>query len=244
MIEIKNMNKIYKTGSVQFQALKDVNLRVEDGSFVAVMGPSGSGKSTLMNMLGLLDRPTTGNYFLDNADTRSLDEYQLAAVRNRKIGFVFQNFNLMPRLSAQRNVELPLLYAGMGNKERQKRALEALEQVGLLSHAHHRPNEMSGGQKQRVAIARAIINIPSIVLADEPTGNLDSASSYEIMALFQDLHSMGRTIILVTHEPEIAQHARRIVRFRDGCLVSDEKVEAPVKAQDMLAKWLQQGGLA
>lgn len=243
MIEIKNMHKVYKTGSVSFTALKEVDLNIEDGEFVAVMGPSGSGKSTLMNILGLLDRPTDGSYHLDHVDTRRLDEYQLAMVRNRKIGFVFQNFNLLPRLSALRNVELPLLYAGVNSKERLKRAAEALEQVGLLSHANHRPNEMSGGQKQRIAIARAIINKPSIVLADEPTGNLDSASSYEIMTLFQELYSMGSTVVLVTHEPDIAQLARRIVRFRDGRLVSDERVDAPLNAKDLLEQWLQQGGL-
>lgn len=242
MIEISNLFKTYDTGMVKVNALKDVNLTVDDGDFIAVMGPSGSGKSTFMNILGLLDRPTDGSYFLDEVDTRNLDEYQLAAVRNKKIGFVFQNFNLLPRLSAQRNVELPLFYAGVGSNERKNIAAAALEKVGLLSHIDHKPNEMSGGQKQRVAVARAIINSPSILLADEPTGNLDSASSYEVMALFQELHRKGSTIILVTHEPEIAQHAEQIVYFRDGNLVKEEKVESPLDARQMLEQWLQQGG--
>ncbi|ADY55962.1 Phosphonate-transporting ATPase [Syntrophobotulus glycolicus DSM 8271] len=242
MIEIQNLCKTYQTGSVKVNALKDVNLTVEDGHFIAVMGPSGSGKSTFMNILGLLDHPTDGSYLLDEVDTRSLDEYRLAAVRNRKIGFVFQNFNLLPRLSAQRNVELPLFYAGVAANERRALAAAALERVGLLSHIDHRPNELSGGQRQRVAIARAIINHPSILLADEPTGNLDSASSYEIMTLFQELHRQGSTIILVTHEPEIAQHAGRIVHFRDGSLVKNEKVESPLDARQLLEQWLQQGG--
>jgi ABC-type antimicrobial peptide transport system, ATPase component len=244
MIIIENLCKTYNTGIVKVEALKDVNLIVEDGDFLAVMGPSGSGKSTLMNILGLLDRPTGGNYLLDEVDTRSLDEYQLAGLRNGKIGFVFQNFNLLPRLNTQRNVELPLLYAGVGKRERQELASAVLERVGLISHAKHRPNELSGGQKQRVAIARAMINNPSLLLADEPTGNLDSASSYEIMALFQDLHRQGSTIILVTHEPEIAQHAQRIIHFRDGCLVKSENVDEPLNAQHLLDIWLQQGGQA
>jgi len=244
MIVIQNLSKTYDTGSVKVEALKNVNLSINDGDFVAIMGPSGSGKSTFMNVLGLLDRPTGGNYFLDGVDTSSLDEEQLAGLRNNKIGFVFQNFNLLPRISTQRNVELPLLYAGVGGKERQRRAAEALERVGLLSHAHHKPNELSGGQKQRVAIARALINRPGILLADEPTGNLDSASSYEIMALFQELHQQGSTIVLVTHEPEIAQHAQRIVRFRDGVLIKNEEVDNPLDARRLLAEWLQQGGLA
>ncbi|MHB8124993.1 MAG: ABC transporter ATP-binding protein [Desulfitobacteriaceae bacterium] len=244
MIIIENLFKTYNTGIVKVEALKNVNLTVEDGNFLAVMGPSGSGKSTLMNILGLLDRPTEGSYLLDEVDIRSLDDYRLAAVRNGKIGFVFQNFNLLPRLNTQRNVELPLLYAGVGKRERQALASAALERVGLISHAKHRPNELSGGQKQRVAIARAMINSPSLLLADEPTGNLDSASSYEIMALFQELHRQGSTIILVTHEPEIAQHAQRIIHFRDGCLVKSENVDQPMNAQHLFNDWLQQGGQA
>ncbi|HWP95511.1 MAG TPA: ABC transporter ATP-binding protein [Syntrophomonadaceae bacterium] len=243
MIIIESLFKTYDTGIVKVEALKNVNLTVEDGDFLAVMGPSGSGKSTMMNILGLLDRPTEGTYFLDDVDTRSLDEDQLAALRNGKIGFVFQNFNLLPRLNTQRNVELPMLYAGVGSRERQARALAALEQVGLSSHSAHRPNELSGGQKQRVAIARAMVNQPSLLLADEPTGNLDSASSYEIMALFQDLHRQGSTIILVTHEPEIARHAQKIVHFRDGRLVLSENVDQPLNAKQLLDEWLQQGGL-
>lgn len=243
MIKVERLFKTYDTGIVKVEALKDVDLIVEDGDFLAIMGPSGSGKSTLMNILGLLDRPTGGSYLLDEVDTHSLDEDRLADLRNSKIGFVFQNFNLLPRLNVQRNVELPLLYAGVGSLERQSRAAAALERVGLISHTRHRPNELSGGQKQRVAIARAIINRPSILLADEPTGNLDSASSYEIMALFQDLHRQGGTIILVTHEPEIARHAQRIIHFRDGRLVKSEDVSEPLDARQMLESWLQQGGL-
>lgn len=244
MITIKNLFKTYSTGIIRVEALKDVNMTVQDGDFIAIMGPSGSGKTTLMNILGLLDRPTEGSYLLDEVDTRSLDEDQLAALRNGKIGFVFQNFNLLPRLNTQRNVELPLLYAGMGSRERQALASVALEKVGLLSHARHLPNELSGGQKQRVAIARAMVNQPSLLLADEPTGNLDSASSYEILALFQDLHRHGSTIILVTHEPEIAHHAQRVVHFRDGRLVRSENIDQPLNAQHLLENWLQQGDLA
>ncbi len=244
MITIKNLFKTYSTGIIRVEALKDVNMTIQDGDFIAIMGPSGSGKTTLMNILGLLDRPTEGSYFLDEVDTRSLDEDQLAALRNGKIGFVFQNFNLLPRLNTQRNVELPLLYAGMGSRERQALASAALEKVGLLSHARHLPNELSGGQKQRVAIARAMVNQPSLLLADEPTGNLDSASSYEILALFQDLHRHGSTILLVTHEPEIAHHAQRVVHFRDGRLVRSENIDQPLNAQHLLEDWLQQGDLA
>ncbi|MEQ8201363.1 MAG: ABC transporter ATP-binding protein [Syntrophomonadaceae bacterium] len=242
MITIENLSKTYNTGVLMVEALKDVTMTVEDGDFMAVMGPSGSGKSTLMNILGLLDRPTGGNYFLDGVDTGSLDEDQLAALRNGKIGFVFQNFNLLPRLNTQRNVELPLVYAGASRGERQALASVALDRVGLLSHARHLPNELSGGQKQRVAIARAMINRPRLLLADEPTGNLDSASSQEIMTLFQDLHRQGSTIILVTHEPEVAQQARRIVYFFDGRLVHSEKMEQPQDARNLLEKWRQEQG--
>jgi len=242
MITIDNLYKTYDTGIVKVAALKEVNLIVGEGEFIAVMGPSGSGKSTLMNILGLLDRPTEGTYLLDGVDTRSLDEDQLADLRNQKIGFIFQNFNLLPRLNTQRNVELPMLYAGVGSGERQARALAALEQVGLTSHSAHRPNELSGGQKQRVAIARAMVNQPSLLLADEPTGNLDSRSSYEIMALFQELHRQGSTIILVTHEPEIGRHAQRIVHFRDGRLVNSENVDPPLDARQLLKEWLEEKG--
>lgn len=242
MITINGLSKTYNTGILMVEALKDVTMTVNDGDFLAVMGPSGSGKSTLMNILGLLDLPTGGSYLLDGVDTGSLDEDQQAALRNGKIGFVFQNFNLLPRLNTQRNVELPLVYAGVARGERQALAESALDSVGLLSHARHLPNELSGGQKQRVAIARAMINRPSLLLADEPTGNLDSASSYEIMALFQDLHRQGSTIILVTHEPEIAQLAGQIIYFRDGRLVNREKVEQPLDARDLLEEWRSQQG--
>ncbi|ODA42917.1 ABC transporter ATP-binding protein [Desulfosporosinus sp. BG] len=244
MIVIKDLYKTYNTGTVKVEALKNVNITVNDGDFLAVMGPSGSGKSTMMNILGLLDYPSEGSYLLDGVDTRSLDERQLAILRNGKLGFVFQSFNLLPRLNTQRNVELPLFYAGVGSKQRQALATAALERVGLISHAGHRPNELSGGQKQRVAIARAMINNPSLLLADEPTGNLDSASSYEIMSLFQELHRQGSTIILVTHEPEIARHAQQIVHFRDGRIVNSEKVDQPLDARRLLEEWLEQGGLA
>lgn len=242
MIMIENLFKTYDTGIVKVEALKEVNLTVQEGEFIAVMGPSGSGKSTLMNILGLLDRPTAGTYLLDGVDTSSLDEDQLADLRNQKIGFVFQNFNLLPRLNTLRNVELPMLYAGIGINERRALAMEALEQVGLASHSAHRPNELSGGQKQRVAIARAMVNRPSLLLADEPTGNLDSRSSYEIMALFQALHRQGSTIILVTHEPEIGRHAQKIVHFRDGCLVKSENVDQPLDARRLLKEWVEQKG--
>lgn len=216
MIEIKNLGKTYDTGTIQLEALKNVNLDIESGEFVAIMGPSGSGKSTLMNIIGCLDRPTTGSYLLDGRDISSLDENQLAAIRNQKIGFVFQTFNLLPRLNAIRNVELPMVYAGMDPVTRRKKASAALERVGILDHALHRPNELSGGQRQRVAVARALVNSPVLILADEPTGNLDSKSGAEVMTLFEELHQQGSAIVLVTHDAEIAAHAQRIVHFRDG----------------------------
>jgi len=243
MIIIENLFKTYDTGIVKVEALKEVSLTAQEGEFIAVMGPSGSGKSTLMNILGLLDRPSAGTYLLDGVDTRSLDEDQLAGLRNKKIGFVFQSFNLLPRLNALRNVELPMLYAGIEISERRERALAALEQVGLASHSAQRPNELSGGEKQRVAIARAMVNRPSLLLADEPTGNLDSRSSYEIMALFQELHRQGSTIVLVTHEPEIGRHAQRIVHFLDGRLVKSEKVGQPLDARQLLKEWVEQKGV-
>lgn len=245
MIVLEKVSKTYDTGTVQVNALKMLDLVINEGDFTAIMGPSGSGKSTLMNILGLLDRPSEGFFILDGVDTRSLDESQLANLRNQKIGFVFQNFNLLPRLNALRNVELPLLYAGISAKERRSRAGSALERVGLASHVGHRPNEMSGGQKQRVAIARALVNNPSLLLADEPTGNLDSGSGYEIMELFQELHEQGSTIVIVTHEPEIARHTRNMVYFRDGRLVHSEAVIEPYKANERLKVWLaQEEGLA
>lgn len=240
MIVLEKISKIYDTGLVKVQALKAVDLTVEEGEFIAVMGPSGSGKTTLMNILGLMDRPSEGRLLLDGQETQDLDETQLAGLRNSKIGFVFQNFNLLPRLNALRNVELPMLYAGVAAAERRKRAALALESVGLASHMQHRPNELSGGQKQRVAIARALVNNPRLLLADEPTGNLDSGSGYEIMSLIQDLHGLGSTILLVTHEPEIARHAQRVVHFRDGRLHQDERVGFPFNARDKLKLWLEQ----
>lgn len=240
MIKLENISKTYDLGVNKVYALKNINLPVKKGDFTAIMGPSGSGKSTLMNIIGLMDRPTEGKFILDGISTDGLDEKRLSALRNRKIGFVFQNFNLLPRLNALRNVELPLLYAGIGASERRNRAKEALDQVGLASHIAHRPNELSGGQRQRVAIARALINNPSLILADEPTGNLDSASGYEIMELFQKLHQLGITIIIVTHEPEIARHTQRVVHFRDGRIVSNEEISNPYQARDRLNIWLSQ----
>lgn len=234
MIKLEGLTKIYNLGRVQVPALRDVNMTVERGEFVAVMGPSGSGKSTLMNILGCLDRPTAGRYFLDGQDVSSLDEKALAAIRNRKIGFVFQTFNLLPRQNLLRNVELPMIYAGVGREERRRRAMQALEKVGLADRVDHKPNEISGGQKQRAAIARALVNNPLIILADEPTGNLDTRTGEEIMALFQQLNREGVTIVLVTHEREIAEHANRIIHFRDGRLVKDEKVEVPRRAEEVL----------
>ncbi len=225
MIKIENLGKTYDTGKIAVEALKNVNLEVHKEEFVSIMGASGSGKSTLMNILGCLDRPTSGSYSLDGVTVENLNEAELAAIRNKKIGFVFQSFNLLPRTSALKNVELPMTYAGIPKKERRMKALEVLEKVGLAERVDHLPNELSGGQKQRVAIARALVNNPAILLADEPTGNLDTKSGEEIMAIFQQLNKEGVTIILVTHEPEIAQHTKRIVLFRDGCLIDDRKVD-------------------
>ncbi|RKD32353.1 ABC transporter ATP-binding protein [Thermohalobacter berrensis] len=236
MIRIEDLTKIYKTGSVEVKALKDVNLNIEKEEFVAIMGPSGSGKSTLMNILGCLDRPTEGRYILDNVDTISLNDKKLASIRNRKIGFVFQSFNLLPRTTALKNVELPMMYAGLSKKERRKRAYQLLEKVGLGDRADHKPNELSGGQKQRVAIARALANNPAIILADEPTGNLDTKSGEDIMGIFQKLNSEGVTIILVTHEDDIAHHAKRIVSFRDGRLIDDKKVNKQLIAKSALSQ--------
>lgn len=221
VIETHEINKTYKMGAETIQALKSVSITVDRGEYVAFMGPSGSGKSTLMNIIGCLDTPTSGSYILNNKDVSSMTENELAEIRNKEIGFVFQTFNLLPRASCLENVALPLVYAGFSREEREEMAFKALENVGLGDRTKHRPNELSGGQRQRVAIARALVNDPSIILADEPTGNLDSKTSYDIMELFHELHSKGNTIIMVTHEDDIAHYAHRIVRLRDGLVESD-----------------------
>jgi putative ABC transport system ATP-binding protein len=220
MIQLETVTKVYRMGNVQVQALRGVSLRVDEGEFVAIMGASGSGKSTLMNIIGCLDLPTAGRYALDGVDVRQLNENQLAVIRNRKIGFVFQSFNLIPRSTALHNVEMPLIYAGLSNGRRQ-RAMAALDAVGLAERAKHQPSELSGGQQQRVAIARALVTEPAILLADEPTGNLDSESSVEIMRLLVDLNDQGRTVVLITHENEIAAFAKRVVRLKDGLVLED-----------------------
>ncbi|QCX33443.1 ABC transporter ATP-binding protein [Caloramator sp. E03] len=224
IIDIQNLKKVYDTGKIQVEALKGINLSINEKEYVAIMGPSGSGKSTFMNILGCLDRLTEGKYYLDGEDVSSLDNNKLAEIRNKKIGFVFQAFNLLPRLTALENVELPMVYAGIPSHVRVKRAKSALMKVGLEDRMHHRPNELSGGQKQRVAIARALVNDPAIILADEPTGNLDTKSSEEIMGIFETLNNEGVTIVMVTHEPDIAAHTKRIVLFRDGSVISDKEV--------------------
>jgi putative ABC transport system ATP-binding protein len=223
VIAIRNVTRTYEMGDIQVQALAGVSLVIDRGEFVAIMGASGSGKSTLMNIIGCLDVPSHGRYWLDDVDVRTLDETALARIRNRKIGFVFQSFNLIPRTTALSNVELPLSYAGVGSKERRARAVAALELVGLSDRADHLPSELSGGQQQRVAVARAIVTNPSLILADEPTGNLDTKSSEDIMTVLDELNQAGRTIVLITHEADIANHARRVVRLRDGLVVSDER---------------------
>ncbi|MEJ5300303.1 MAG: ABC transporter ATP-binding protein [Thermodesulforhabdaceae bacterium] len=224
LIEVYNITKIYRVGDIDQQVLKEITLSIDRGEFVVIMGPSGSGKSTFMNILGCLDVPTSGTYKLDGKDVAGLNRDALAEIRNKKIGFVFQNFNLLPRMTALENVELPLLYNGLSKRERLERAREALRLVGLQNWERHHPNQLSGGQQQRVAIARALVNNPSIILADEPTGNLDTAASEEIMSFFTELNARkGITIVLVTHEPDIALYGQRIIRFRDGRIVADER---------------------
>lgn len=224
IIKITKLNKIYDTGAVQVHALKNINLTIEKGEYVAIMGHSGSGKSTLMNILGCLDKPTSGTYELDGIDISKQSQRQLSYIRNKKIGFVFQSFNLIPRTTAVKNVELPMIYAKVGAKERIARAKYLLEKVGLGARLNHMPNEISGGQKQRIAIARALANEPSILLADEPTGNLDTASSVEIMELFTQLNNEGVTVVVVTHEDDIAEFTKRIVRFKDGNIIEDRRL--------------------
>ncbi len=230
IISLTDVHKVYKMGSQIVRALDGASLDIQPNEYVAIMGPSGSGKSTMMNIIGCLDTPTSGSYVLNGTSVGDLDDDELAAVRNREIGFVFQTFNLLPRVNCLQNVELPLIYSGIGRSERRDMARAALESVGLGDRMDHKPNELSGGQRQRVAVARALVNNPAILLADEPTGNLDSKTGVEIMNLFEELHQRGNTLLVVTHEEDIAQHARRIVRLRDGVVESDEPVLNPTLA--------------
>lgn len=232
VISVKNIKKTYIMGSQEVHALQDITLDISTNEYVALMGPSGSGKSTLMNLLGCLDSPTSGDYYLKEEEVSEMDDSELAEVRNRYIGFVFQTFNLLPRLTALDNVALPLVYSGLNKRRRTEKAEQVLEAVGLGDRMDHRPNELSGGQRQRVAIARALVNDPSIILADEPTGNLDTKTSIEIMAIFEEIHDKGNTVILVTHEPDIADHAHRIIKLRDGLVEFDYKNENIIKSSD------------
>ena len=225
MIRVEHLNKYYINGDMKLHALKDLSFHIEEGEFVAIMGSSGSGKSTMMNILGCLDKNSEGTYILDGIDVSKIKDEELCKIRNVKIGFVFQSFNLLSKLTALENVELPLIYAGVGKKEREEKAKEVLKKVGLEDRMHHRPNELSGGQKQRVAIARALVNDPAIILADEPTGNLDSVSEREIMEIFTDFNKQGKTIIVVTHEPEVAKYMKRVLLFKDGRIIRDGEPE-------------------
>jgi len=231
LIRLQNISRRYQMGGETIHALRDVSLEIQRGEYVAIMGPSGSGKSTLMNLIGCLDTPSGGNYELNGVQVSQMDDNQLAEIRNKEIGFIFQTFNLLPRSNALRNVELPLIYSGMPADERQEVALAALTNVGLADRIHHRPNELSGGQRQRVAVARALVNRPSILLADEPTGNLDTKTGAEIMVLFGELSRQGNTIIVVTHEEDVAKHARRILRIRDGLIAADEQRDGRAEAK-------------
>lgn len=235
MIKTCKLSKEYSMGKVKVMALRDVDVEIPKGQFVAIMGPSGSGKSTLMNILGCLDHPTSGQYYLDGEDVSKKSDDELAEIRNQFVGFIFQAYNLLPRTDAISNVEIPLIYRGMPSAKRRELAMRALEVVGLSHRAHHKSNELSGGEQQRVAVARAIVGDPKLILADEPTGNLDSRSGEEIMAVFQDLHRKGITFVLVTHDPDIARHADRIISLRDGRIVSDEMVIDRLDANELLA---------
>ncbi|MCS5612085.1 MAG: ABC transporter ATP-binding protein [Candidatus Poribacteria bacterium] len=226
MIDIRNITKTYHMGDIEVKALRGVSFTAEKGEFIAVMGPSGSGKSTMMDIMGCLASPSSGEYYLEDEEVSNLSDNRLAEIRNRKIGFVFQSFNLLPRTTALHNVELPLIYGGTSRKERRKKAFESLEAVGLADRVDHKSNELSGGQIQRVAIARALVNNPSLVFADEPTGNLDTKSSGEIMSIFERLNEEGSTLFMVTHEPEVAQHARRVIQLRDGLISKDERIDS------------------
>ena len=230
LIDLRKLTRVYQMGSQQVHALAGASLTVYPNEYVAIMGPSGSGKSTMMNIIGCLDTPTSGEYILNGQKVSEMSDNELAAVRNREIGFVFQTFNLLPRVNCLQNVELPLIYTGVRKSRRREMAMKALQSVGLGDRVHHKPNELSGGQRQRVAVARALVNTPSLILADEPTGNLDSKTGEEIMILFEQLYRRGNTLLVVTHEEDVARHARRIVRLRDGVVESDVRVEHPVLA--------------